>query len=136
MVEGMKYHHIGIACEDIDATAKHYQDLGYVKGEKVVDPLQNIEICFLDHADMPRIELLAPVNGNSPVVQTLQKNGTTPYHICYTVDNLDQTVKDLKKQHFLVVAKAKPACAIENRRVTFLYNKDTGLIELVESESH
>lgn len=133
MVEGMKYHHIGIACEDIDATARHYQDLGYVKGEKIIDPLQNIEICFLDHKNMPRIELLAPVDENSPVVQTLQKNGTSPYHICYSVDNLDQTIKDLKRQRFLVVSKAKPACAIDNRRVAFIYNKDIGLIELVES---
>ncbi len=136
MVQGMKYHHIGIACEDIDSTAKHYQDIGYVKGDRIIDPLQNVEICFLEHDYMPRIELLAPVDENSPIVQTLQKNGTSPYHICYSVNDLDKTIKDLKKQCFLVVAKAKPACAIENRRVAFLYNKDTGLIELVESTSH
>ena len=133
MVEGLKYHHLGIACNDIDATAKHYQDIGYVKGDIVYDPLQNIKICFLDHSDMPRIELLSPVDENSPIVEILKKNGTTPYHICYSVGDIDKTIKELKKQRFLVVSSAKPACAISNQRVAFLYNKETGLIELVET---
>lgn len=129
----MAYHHIGIACSDIDATAQQYEALGYKKGLKIIDELQNIEICFLEHDSMPRLELLGAVNEKSPVVQTLQKNGTSPYHICYTVENIDESIKALKKQRFLVVAKSKPACALENHNVAFLYHKDVGLIELLQA---
>ncbi len=133
MTDSMTYHHIGIACMDIEATARQYAALGYRVGPRVTDPVQNIEICFLDHDTMPRIELLGAVDENSPVVQILKKNGTTPYHICYTVPDIDQTIKDLKRQRFLMVSKPVPACAIENRRVAFMYHRDAGLIELVES---
>lgn len=132
MTEGMVYHHIGIACNDIDATAKHYERLGYRRTENIVDELQNIKICFLDHDTMPRLELLAAVNENSPVVQILKKNGTTPYHICYTVPNIAETIKQLKKRHYIVVSKPKPACALDNHNVAFLYQQDVGLIELLE----
>lgn len=127
----MNYHHIGVACSDIDATAEQYRQMGYVKGEVVVDPLQNIRICFLTHDSMPTVELLAPVNENSPVVDILKKNGTTPYHTCYSVPDLDSAVKELRRQRFIVVSKPKPACALGASRVAFLYHNDMGLIELV-----
>lgn len=133
MVENMAYHHVGIACADIDATAQQYEALGYRKGPKIIDDLQNIEICFLEHDSMPRLELLGAVDDNSPVVQTLRKNGTSPYHICYSVENIDESIRELKKQKFLVVAKSKPACALENHNVAFLYHKDVGLIELLQA---
>jgi len=126
------FHHFGVACKDIDRTAEVYSEIGYKKGDIVFDPLQNINICFLTHPTMPLVELLSPVNEKSPVVQILEKNGTTPYHICYEVEELDSFIKVLKKQKYLVVSKPKEACAIAGRRVVFLYNTDMGLIELLE----
>lgn len=131
MEHKMDFHHIGVACNDIDATAAKYEEIGYLRGEVVIDPLQNIKICFLHHDTMPSVELLAPVNENSPVVQILQKNGTTPYHICYSVDNIETGVKELRKLRYMVVSKPKTACAIDNKKVAFLFHKDMGLIELV-----
>jgi len=126
------FHHIGIACRNIDKTAEVYSALGYSKGETVFDPLQNINICFLNHPAMPLVELLSPVDENSPVVQILDKNGVTPYHTCYVVENLEDAIKAFKRRRYVIVSKPKEACAIENRRVAFLYNTDMGLIELVE----
>lgn len=131
-MENIKFHHFGVACRDIDKTAGEYSVLGYSKGEIVFDPLQNINICFLSHPAMPLVELLSPVNGNSPVVQILEKNGVTPYHACYVVDNLEDAIKKFKRRRYVIVSTPKEACAIGNRRVAFLYNADMGLIELVE----
>lgn len=131
MVEGMKFHHIGIACENIDETASHYRLLGYKQGDIVIDPLQNIKISFLSHPVLPLLELLEPIDENSPVVDILKKNGTTPYHICYSVANLEECITSLRKESFLIVSKPKVANAIEGNRVAFLYNKAVGLIELV-----
>lgn len=128
----MDFHHLGIACEDIDETASHYIPMGYTQSETVIDPLQNIKIAFLSHPSMPLIELLAPVDENSPVVEILKKNGTTPYHICYSVEDLDKTMKELRSSRYIIVSKPKVANAMGGRRVAFLYHKAVGLIELVE----
>ena len=130
MIECMKFHHIGIACHNIKATAEQYAQMGYKASEVTEDPIQNIRICFLTHEEMPMIELLEPVDENSPVVDILSKNGTTPYHICYTVPDMDEAVRQLRKQRYLIVSKAKPATAIPGHCVAFLYHKDVGLIEL------
>ena len=42
-------HHIGMACHDIEVTARFYVDLGYKQGETVYDSLQNVKICFLEY---------------------------------------------------------------------------------------
>lgn len=128
----MMFHHFGIACKDILRTSECYKAMGYETGEVIFDSLQNVNICFLTHPTMPLVELLSPVDENSPVVQILDKVGTTPYHTCYEVEDLDEAIKSFRKQRYVTVAKPKQACAIENRRVAFLYNPDMGLIELVE----
>ncbi|WP_301707373.1 VOC family protein [uncultured Duncaniella sp.] len=128
----IEFHHFGIACQNIDKTAEAYSALGYSKGETIFDPLQNINICFLTHTEMPLVELLSPVDDKSPIVQILEKNGVTPYHTCYVVDDLDSTIRTFKRLRYIIVSKPKEACAIGHRRVAFLYHADMGLIELVE----
>ena len=68
----LSFHHIGIACRDIEATKPFYIAQGYVASETVFDPVQSVNICFLDKAGMPRIELLSPIGEDSPVVRTLE----------------------------------------------------------------
>lgn len=133
MENELRFHHVGIACRDIEATKPFYVNQGYVASPTVDDPLQDIRICFLDKPGMPRLELLAPVDEHSPVNRTLATSGVTPYHICYEVDDIGAAVKELRQQRFVCVSKPTPACAIKNRRVCFLYSQNVGLIELVES---
>lgn len=134
MIEKLEFHHMGVATPDIDKTVAQYRNMGYeVDGAIVYDPRQNVNICFLSHPSMPRVELLSPVDESSPVVQTINKNGVSPYHTCYTVANLDEAVKDFRGLKYMIVSKPKPACAIDGRRVAFLFHKDIGLIELVEA---
>ena len=73
MLPDFKFHHIGIAVFDIDDTAQYYIDAGYQKTETVIDVIQNVKICFLTKEGMPMLELLAPVDENSPVNRTLDK---------------------------------------------------------------
>ena len=46
-------------------------------------------MCFLYKEGMPTMELLAPHDSTSPVQQTLDKMGVTPYHTYYEVEDLD-----------------------------------------------
>ena len=85
---------------------------------------------------MPTVELLAPQDEHSPVNRILEKNGVIPYHTCYIVDNVEDAVKELRKMKYVMVSKPEEAVAINNCRVCFLFNKNIGLIELVEAPAN
>lgn len=133
MLATLTFHHIGVATHNIAATAEMYVRAGYKCSDTVVDPLQNVEICFLYKEGMPTVELISPLNENSPVVKTLVKCGVTPYHCCYVTRNMQQDISELKKQKYMLVSKPQVACALGNKHVAFLFHKDVGLIELLES---
>lgn len=132
MLETFKFHHIGVAVKDIDATASVYEQGGYHRSSTIFDPIQNVNICWLTKDSTPTVELLAPVDENSPVNKTLEKVGVSPYHCCYIVENLDEAVAALRKQRYVMVSKPEEAVAFKGSRVCFLFNKSVGLIELVE----
>jgi methylmalonyl-CoA/ethylmalonyl-CoA epimerase len=133
MLSYFRFHHIGVAVFDIDSNAKYYIDAGYSKTDTVYDPIQNVYICFLTKNEMPMVELLASKDQNSPVIKTLEKNGVSPYHCCYEVDDINQAITDLRGLCFVPIIRPVGACAIDNRKVCFLFNKNVGLIELVEA---
>ena len=133
MESQLVFHHIGIACRDIAKTKSFYEELGYTASPVVDDPLQHVRVSFLDKEGAPRLELLEPLDGQSPVARTLDTVGVAPYHLCYEVKDIEAAVAALRKQRFLLVNGPVPACAMADRRVAFLFQKNTGLIELVEN---
>jgi methylmalonyl-CoA/ethylmalonyl-CoA epimerase len=127
------FHHIAFVVRNIEKTAPVYCALGFTSTEPIVDPVQNVRICFLKKLDMPLYELVEPINETSPVNKILEKAGVMPYHICYEVDNIDEAVSDLKKQRYLLLQMPVLAIALDNRKICFMFHKDVGLIELLES---
>lgn len=132
MLTTFRFHHIGYAVKDIAATAAHYLEAGWQATKTVEDPLQNVRISFLTKPDMPLIELVEPVDDNSPVVQTLQKSGVTPYHVCYEVPDMEEAVRQLRRKRYVPLFKPVPAVALGGRLICYLYNPDVGLIEIVQ----
>lgn len=130
----LTFHHIGIACRDIAKTQAFYLGLGYTASPVVEDPLQHVRISFLEKEGAPCIELLEPLDDQSPVARTLATSGVSPYHMCYEVQDIEAAVNHLRGQRFLLVNGPVPACAMGDRRIAFLFQKDTGLIELVEAQ--
>lgn len=131
MLEDCRFHHIGYAVKDILLTAEYYLKVGWNISDIQEDSIQNTKIAFLSRAGFPLIELVAPIDDKSPIVKTLEKVGVTTYHVCYEVDDIDIAVLNLKKQRFLPLFRPVEAIALENRKICYLYNKDVGLIELV-----
>ena len=133
MLKDFRFHHIGIAVFNIEDSASIYTNAGYEKTIPVFDPIQNVYICFLEKEGMPRIALLAPHDHTSPIYNILQKNGPIPYHCCYEVDCIESAVVELRAQKFVPTSKAVSAVAFGGRKVCFLFNKNVGLIELLET---
>ena len=130
----LTFPHIGIACRDIAKTQAFYLGQGYTASPVVEDPLQHVRISFLEKEGAPRIELLEPLDDQSPVARTLATSGVSPYHMCYEVQDIEAAVNHLRGQRFLLVNGPVPACAMGDRRIAFLFQKNTGLIELVEAQ--
>ena len=136
MLVHMSFHHIGYAVLDLEATATFYEQGGYRRSATIFDPIQNVNICWLTKNGSPTVELLAPIDEKSPVTKTLEKVGVSPYHCCFIVDNMDNSITELRKQKYVLISKPSEAVAFCGSRVCFLYHKNVGLIELVESPAN
>jgi len=128
------FHHVGVATRDIIQAIDIYTNLGYqLSDDKIYsDPIQKVRIALMESTTGPMIELLAPDEDKSPIDRILDKNGSTPYHTCYEVFDLDGTITYFKKQKFISVVEPVPAVAFNNRLISFLYHQSTGLIELLQ----
>lgn len=118
MCLNLPFHHIGIACYNIEASAQFYVQDGYTLSPTTYDPIQNVNIAFLSKPDNPLIELISPHDETSPVNKNLQKNGVSPYHICYETADLEETILELKKYWYsvnTVVAEVKDENAASNK---------------------
>jgi methylmalonyl-CoA/ethylmalonyl-CoA epimerase len=116
----MQFHHIGIAVNDMDQAIQLYRQLGYSCSEVINDPIQNVNLCFLEKENSPLLELVAACSELSPVSTVLKKNGATPYHTCYEVEDIDEAIMNLKKQRFIPLGKPVPAVAFDGNRVVVM----------------
>ena len=132
MLPNATFHHVGIATESLEKTAILFVEAGYEMTNIVFDPKQNVNISFLEKSDNPLLELVEPLDEKSPVRNILNIVGTSAYHFCYEVDNLDESIDQLRKKRFILMVKPVEAVAFEGRRICFLYHKETVLIELLE----
>ena len=76
-----------------------------------------------------------PNQEKNPVSGYLDKNNgmAVPYHICYETPNLESAIEECRKNGFMVMQKPAPAVAMDGKRVAFLFCRDSGMIELVET---
>lgn len=130
-----KIDHVGYAVQDIAATAAPYIKGGWTLSPIVEETVQHTKIAFLTREGMPTIELVSPLDGPSPVDKFLQEGGVQPYHICYEVDDIMIALEALHEEDFMPLFMPVESVAMENRLICYMYNKDAGLIEVVESKN-
>jgi len=126
----MKFHHIGIACKNIDEEIANISKIHTItkQTEKVFDAQQNAELVLLTLADGTNMELIA-----GKQVETFVKKNITYYHICFEVDDILTEIDRLVAEGAFLVSPPKPAVLFGNRLVAFL-NVSYGLIELLNSK--
>lgn len=128
--------HYGFVTHNIPAARMIWCDvLGFsVDGPEVLDNHQKVLIQFLCRDGQPdfRIELLAPVDSNSPVMRSA-KSGGGLHHICVRVQTLDGFAEKLRETTLSSVSAPAPAPAFGGRKVAFAYAPGFGLLEFVES---
>lgn len=129
----MKFHHIGIATIDIEKTLnkiKKYFKIAEIS-KTVYDPKQEANLCMITLSDGIKIELI-----NGKVVENILKKRQYLYHTCYSVENIEKTIKELiEEDGAFLISKPKEAILFNNKRVAFLM-WDLGLIELLEERGN
>lgn len=120
---GLRFDHIGMAVRSI-------RDAAGAAVEIIEDPVQRVSVAFVDMGGV-RVELVEPLGAESPVRNSLDK-GHTLLHVCFGVADLDQAIAAGRRHgmHRLTAPVAAPA--FDGRRIVWLFNKQFGLIELVE----
>jgi methylmalonyl-CoA/ethylmalonyl-CoA epimerase len=131
----VKLVHVGVAVRDIEEARVAYEKVfGYVLlAGPVVDPTQNVAVCFVGTGRSGDLsfELVSPLAGDSPVSSMLRKNFGA-YHVCYQVEDIDQTLRGVRSRGCLVLGKPVPAVAFEGRRIAWFYTPAHLLVEVVE----
>jgi hypothetical protein len=126
------FHHLGIATRSIENCVSIYSKLGYSISDIRVEPSQNVKICFLSKEGSPLLELVEPQNNDSPVSNIVKNSGTTPYHTCYEVENLQASLDELEELNFRVLFEPLKSEAMDEGLFCYLFSAEIGLIELYQ----
>ena len=128
-----KIEHIGIAVKNLEESNSLFAKLlgkPHYKTESVTS--EGVNTSFFKVGDN-KIELLEATNENSPIAKFIAKKGEGVHHIAFDVTDIEQEIKRLQEEGF-VVLNEKPKKGADNKLVAFLHPKSTNgtLIELCQ----
>ena len=130
--------HIGVAVEDLDAAiALHEEAYGMAVAHREVVEEQGVEAVLLDVGEN-HVELLRPLNQETPVGRFLSKRGPGLHHVAYQVTDVQATLDTLRDRGLRLIDQT-PRNGIRGSRVAFLHPESSGgvLTEIVQpSEGH
>ncbi len=126
------FHHLGLACADLDREAGAWLGLGYrIEAPTFEDPTQKVRGRFLIGPG-PRLELLAPRSADSPI-SAIIRSGAKIYHQAYEAPAFEETIATLRAANFKLVTGPVPAVAFEGRQIAFLVAPNLNVIEIIEA---
>jgi methylmalonyl-CoA/ethylmalonyl-CoA epimerase len=125
--------HIGVAVEEIEPALELYRDgfeLAVAHREVVAE--QGVEAVLLDVGEN-HVELLAPLDADTPVGKFLARQGPGLHHVAYQVDDIDATLDALKRAGMRLIDE-QPRTGIRGSRVAFMHPRATAgvLTEIVQ----
>jgi len=135
MISKYAFHHLGIATKSIEKCANIYSKLGYNMSNIKVEPSQNVKIGFLSKADSPIIELVEPLNNESPISNIVKNSGTTPYHTCYEVEDILKSIEELEELNFRPLMEPLKSQTMEDGLFCYLFSSEVGLVELYQRKT-
>ena len=128
-----EFHHIAVACKNLNKEADAYKMLGYrQESPDFRDDCQGIYGRFLVSQNFPRLELLRNTE-ESHTLDIWLKNRTKMYHTAYIVGNFDKAMEVFRMMGAQVVREPRPSTYFK-KRISFLLLPNLSLIELIEKE--
>ena len=130
-----RINHIAIAVADIEKASSIWENaLGANISSTQSLPEHGVKVVFIESPNT-KVELLEPLNKQSPISKFLEKNPSGGmHHICYEVQNLEKATQRLKSVGAKVLGDGLPKLGAHGNPVIFLNPGDFSgtLIELEE----
>jgi methylmalonyl-CoA/ethylmalonyl-CoA epimerase len=117
----MKIDHIAIAVNDVEESAKVYQQaLGVDSVEFETVESEGVKVAII-HLENSRIELMQPTNDSSPIKKFLDKKGQGLHHMALETDNIEGEVERMEGCGIQFLGDVRPGSA--GTKVTFIHPK-------------
>jgi methylmalonyl-CoA/ethylmalonyl-CoA epimerase len=123
--------HVGIAVPDLETALAFYRDVLGIE-PRPPETADGATIVSLPFGES-EVELLAPLDAESPIGRFLAKRGPGIHHICYRVPDLDAALEACRAAGYRLVDEV-PRTGAGGRRIAFLHPKSTAgiLLELTD----
>ena len=117
----MKIDHIAIAVNDVERSAKEYQQaLGVSNIEFETIDTEGVKVAIL-YLENGRIELMQPTNDSSPIKKFLEKKGEGLHHMALETNDIENEVTRMEGCGIQFLGKIRPGSA--GTKVTFIHPK-------------
>jgi methylmalonyl-CoA epimerase len=129
-----RIHHVGVAVTDMDESIRLYTGtFGAELLMRKVSEKDGLEAAFIKTGD-GEVELLRPMDDETPVGKFLAKRGPGLHHVAYAVPDIDRALVEARASG-LELIDAEPRIGLHGTRIAFLHPKTMGgvLTELVEA---
>ncbi len=130
-----KIDHIGVAVKSIDEASKFYEDILGMKVTEIEEvPDQKVKVAFIPTGDS-ELELLQSTDPQGPIAKYIEAKGQGIQHIALRVDDIEQTLADLKDKGIRLIDE-KPRIGAGGAKIAFIHPKATfgTLVEICQRE--
>lgn len=134
--ENGSLYHIAIAVNSLSDAEKLYEDVvGLEITHREEIPEQGVRATMLQPSGKTgtAIELLEAIDESSPIAKFIEKKGEGIHHICFYVDDIEKSLKELKDKGVRLIDE-EPRIGAYNSKVAFIHPKAMNgvLVELAE----
>lgn len=130
-----KIDHLGIAVDNLEEAVHLYRDILGLEfaGEEVVAE-QKVKTAFFPLGESS-LELLEPTDPESPIAKFLAKRGPGIHHIALRVDDVVQSIAEMKAKGMRMIDEA-PRSGAHGAKIAFIHPKSTPgvLLELCQRD--
>jgi methylmalonyl-CoA/ethylmalonyl-CoA epimerase len=130
----VRIDHLAVAVRSLEDGLRLWESLLSVKAHPAEDlPERGVRAARLEPDEGTAVELIAPLDDDSPVRRFLESRGEGIHHLCLEVEDIDGAVSELTALGFLVLQE-EPVAGAGGSRVAFIHPKSCGgvLLELTE----
>jgi methylmalonyl-CoA/ethylmalonyl-CoA epimerase len=131
----MKIDHIAIAVNNVEASAKQYQQaLGVEKVIFETVESEGVKLAILK-LENGRIELMEPTRDDSPIKKFLEKKGEGLHHMALATDDIEKEYQRMEGCGIQFLGKIRDGS--EGTKITFIHPKSlSGVLAELCSHPH
>ncbi|MBK7712982.1 MAG: VOC family protein [Bacteroidales bacterium] len=131
----MKIDHICFAVKNLTEGIVYWDDVfGYKQYTRIVtNTRQKVKVTFLSKEDSIMIKLIEPTEGNTSLINFVNRGGGF-HHLCFKCSDIEEQMGELSKKGLITLVRPQPGEAFNNNNIAFLLAKYGLNLELIDSD--